>query len=83
MEDGEDRIDGLIRIVGRERACHPPELVTAAEREIIRRLGGTRKQVLRRLRFRAVFIIALGIVQPIGVLIIGSSRLRVRGLEKM
>ena len=64
MAEGEDRIQELIRVVGRERQEQPPELVASAEEEIIRRTGGTRAQAVRRLRWKgaACLVIAVGCV---------------------
>ena len=62
MEQGEERTQELIRIIGAERAAHPPKLVAAAERELIRRAGGTRKQALARVRVRGACVVTVGLL---------------------
>jgi len=73
MENDEDRAQQLIRILGRERDSNTPELVTAAEKEIIRRLGGTRKQARRRVTIRGVFTTTLGLLALAGSVAVATT----------
>jgi len=61
MAETELRFERLLRIAGAERQRHPAPMVADAEREILRRVGGSRRQARRRIRARAVFLAALGL----------------------
>ena len=73
MENGQDRAQQLVRIIGSERDAHPLEVVAAAEKEIIRRLGGTRKQARRRVSVRAGFTIAAGLLTLVASLAVAAT----------
>jgi len=60
MSPKEPSLEDLLRIVGRERAAHSPERVARAERELTRRLGGTRRQAERRVGIRGAALVAFG-----------------------
>jgi hypothetical protein len=62
MSSGDNRINDLIRVIGAERDSQPSEFVAFAEREVIRRLGGTRKQAQKRLKRGALVGLGLGLL---------------------
>jgi len=62
MSSGDSRINDLIRVIGAERDSQPPELVAFAEREVIRRLGGTREQARKRLKAGGMVSLGLGLL---------------------
>ncbi len=55
------REEQLLRVIGEERAAHPPKLVAAAERELARRAGTTRGQALGRVHGRAIVLMLSGL----------------------
>ena len=64
MTDDQERfsIEERIRMVGRDRESEPPEKVAALEKEVIRRLGGTRKDHARFARVHGANTILAGAV---------------------
>jgi hypothetical protein len=60
MGDVPSRVADLIRIVGQDRDEHSPRVVRAAESEIARRCGGTRKQAERRIAVAGAVGVLLG-----------------------
>ncbi len=56
------REEQLLRVIGEDRAAHPPKLVAAAERELARRAGGTRRQARRRIRIAGALVALVGVL---------------------
>lgn len=56
------REEQLLRMIGEERGEHPPELVGAAELELARRAGGTRRQARGRIRTAGALVALVGIL---------------------
>jgi len=52
----------LLRVSSEERAEHPPELVAAAEHELARRAGGTRRQAVGRIRTAGALVALVGLL---------------------
>lgn len=62
MNEVTARESQLLRLVGEARGTYSPQLTAAAERELARRAGGTRRQAERRIRVSGASIILVGLI---------------------
>jgi ankyrin repeat protein len=61
MEARLSRAEGLLRLIGQDRGSHGPRVIAAAEREILCRLGPTRRQAVRQVKFRGALLVLCSI----------------------
>lgn len=63
----------MLRVIGEERGSHDPRVIRAAERELLRRLGPTRGDAIRRIKSRGVFLLSCALCLVVAAVFIAAE----------